>query len=62
MRFTGILAEARDWRVGNIVAITARLTSLFSLKASNTVRFANAQVPGFKSTDTNTAVALVAKF
>ncbi len=61
-RLTGTFAEADDWRVDNVVAIAARLTSLFSLKASNTVRFANNPVPGFKQTDTNTAIALVAKF
>ena len=62
VRFTGTFAASDDWRVANIVAISARITSLFSLKASNTIRFANVPVPGFKSTDTNTAIALVAKF
>jgi putative salt-induced outer membrane protein YdiY len=61
-RFTGTFALADDWRVANIVAIAAHLTTLFSLKASHTVRHVNAPVPGFKSTDTNTAIALVAKF
>jgi putative salt-induced outer membrane protein YdiY len=45
-----------------MAAITARLTQLFSLKVSNTVRYSHAPVPGFKHTDTNTSVALVAKF
>ena len=55
-------AEAGDWRVDNVVSIAARLTSLLSLKVSNTVRYANTPVPGFKNTDTTTAIALVAKF
>ncbi len=45
-----------------MAAVTARLTTLFSLKVSNTIRYAHAPVPGFKDTDTNTSVALVAKF
>ena len=61
-RFTGTFDEADDWRVANIVSVAARLTSLFSLKASNTIRYANAPVEGFKNTDTSTAIALVAKF
>jgi putative salt-induced outer membrane protein len=62
VRFTGIFDDADDWRVDQTLAIVARLTSLFSLKASYAVRYANAPVAGFKHTDTNTAVALVAKF
>jgi putative salt-induced outer membrane protein YdiY len=62
IRFTGTFALADDWRVANILAIVARVTTLFSLKASHTIRHANAPVPGFKATDTNTAIALVAKF
>ena len=62
VRLTGIFSDAEDWRVANALAITARLTGLLSLKASNTIRFANIPVPGFKATDTNTAIALVAKF
>jgi len=61
-RFTGLFSQASDWRMDETLAITARLTGLFSLKASNTVRYANAPVSGFKTTDTITAIALVAKF
>ena len=61
-RMTGLFADASDWRVLQAAAVTARLTKLFSLKVSNTVRYAHAPVPGFKDTDTNTSVALVAKF
>ena len=62
VRMTGIFADASDWRVLQMAAVTARLTTLFSLKVSNTIRYAHAPVPGFKNTDTNTSVALVAKF
>ena len=62
VRFTGTFALADDWRVANVVAIAARITTLLSLKASHSLRHANAPVPGFKNTDTSTAIALVAKF
>ena len=61
-RMTGLFTDAADWRVLQVAAITARLTQLFSLKVSNTVRYAHAPVPGFQTTDTSTSVALVAKF
>ena len=61
-RMTGLFTDASDWRVLQAAAITARLTQLFSLKVSNTIRYAHAPVPGFKDTDTTTSVALVAKF
>lgn len=61
-RMTGLFADASDWRILQAAAVTARLTKLFSLKVSNTIRYAHAPVPGFKDTDTNTSVALVAKF
>jgi putative salt-induced outer membrane protein len=61
-RMTGLVAEGSDWRILQAAAVTARLTQLFSLKVSNTIRYAHEPVPGFKNTDTNTSVALVAKF
>lgn len=61
-RMTGLFADADDWRILQAAAITARLTQLFSLKVSNTIRYTHAPVPGFKDTDTTTSVALVAKF
>jgi putative salt-induced outer membrane protein len=56
------LADGSDWRVANVASVTAKLTTLLSLKLSNTVRFVNAPVVSFEKTDTITAVALVAKF
>jgi putative salt-induced outer membrane protein len=56
------LSDGSDWRSGNIFALTAKLTTIFSLKVSHTIRYVNQPVPGFQKTDTITAVALVAKF
>jgi putative salt-induced outer membrane protein len=61
-RYTGTFADAGDWRVNNIVALTTRMTAIFSLKLSNTIRYSHAPVVDFESTDTITSVALVAKF
>jgi putative salt-induced outer membrane protein YdiY len=61
-RFVFSLSDGDDWRFGNIASLNAKLTTLLSLKLSNTIRFVNAPVAGFKQTDTTTAVALVAKF
>jgi len=61
-RMTGLFAEGSDWRILQAAAVTARLTRLFSLKVSNTIRYAHEPVPGFQNTDTSTSVALVAKF
>jgi putative salt-induced outer membrane protein len=62
VRMTGLFVDSSDWRLVQAAAVTARLTKTFSLKVSNTIRYAHQPVPGFKNTDTNTAVALVAKF
>jgi putative salt-induced outer membrane protein len=61
-RFGFSLSDGDDWRFNNILAVNARLVGVFSLKASNILRFVNAPVTGFKSTDTITSVAIVAKF
>ena len=60
--FVFSLSDGDDWRYGNIVSLTAKVTTIFSLKVSNTVRYVNLPVVGFKSTDVITAIALVAKF
>jgi putative salt-induced outer membrane protein len=56
------LSQGSDWRYANAVALTAKVSTKFSLKLSNTIRYLNAPVVGFKNTDAVTAVALVAKF
>lgn len=60
--FTASLDEGEDWRFGNALALTAAMTSVFSLKASHEVRHVNTPVPGFEKSDTQMSVALVAKF
>lgn len=62
LRVTGIFADARNWRAEHTVAVTAKLTGGLSLKVSNALRFANFPPPGFRRTDSITAVALVASF
>ena len=54
--------DTDDWRLANTAAITARLTTMFSLKFSNTITYLNEPVPGFEETDTITTAAIVAKF
>ena len=61
-RFLGTFHDASDWRVGNIVSVTAKITEIFALKFSNIVRYSNLPPIGFKTTDTTTSIALVASF
>jgi putative salt-induced outer membrane protein len=61
-RFNASLSDGDDWRIGHIIAVTAKMTGLLSLKLSNAVRFRNAPPETFKQTDTITSMALVAKF
>ena len=56
------LSDGDDWRTSNAAAVTVKITTLFSLKVSNVIRFVNAPAPDFEKTDTLTSVALVAKF
>ena len=60
--FVVSLSQGRDWRYANAIALTAKVSALFSLKASNTIRYLNLPVMGLKNADAVTAVALVAKF
>jgi putative salt-induced outer membrane protein YdiY len=61
-RLTLSLSEGDERWVTNIAALTAKLTTLLSLKVSNTVRWTNQPVDGREATDTTTSVALVATF
>jgi putative salt-induced outer membrane protein YdiY len=61
-RYFGNFSHATDWRLAHIIAVTAKLVGGVSLKLSNTVRYSNFPVPGFKKTDTITSFAVVAKF
>jgi putative salt-induced outer membrane protein len=61
-RFGVALSNGDDWRFSNIAAVTSKLTKILSLKVSNTLRYVHAPPPTFQTTDTITAIALVAKF
>ena len=61
-RFVFALSDGSDWRYTNAVALTAKVSTIFSLKLSNTIRYSNLPVVGFRNTDAVTAVTLVAKF
>jgi putative salt-induced outer membrane protein YdiY len=60
--FVFALSDGSDWRYTNAVSLTAKVSTIFSLKIANTIRYLNLPVVGFKNTDAVTAVALVAKF
>lgn len=62
LTFSFSLSDSDDWRTGNAAALTVKIAAIFSLKLSNIVRYVNAPVAGFETTDTLTSVALVAKF
>lgn len=61
-RFTVAVSNGDDWRFSNVAAVNSKLTTILSLKVSNTVRYVHAPAATFQTTDTITAVALVAKF
>jgi putative salt-induced outer membrane protein YdiY len=61
-RLLGTFDRADDWRMAHTIALTAKINTVLSLKVSSLVRFANFPPPGFKKTDTTTAIALVAGF
>jgi putative salt-induced outer membrane protein len=54
--------DSGNWRVGNSVALTAKLTSILALKVSNIIRHSNFPPPTFLKTDTTTSIALVVSF
>lgn len=56
------LSNSRDQQVNNVASLAAQLNSTLSLKLKHTTRWVKTPVPGFRKTDTITAIALVAKF
>jgi len=56
------LSNGDDWRLANIVAVTAKMTTILALKVGYTTRYVNAPAPTIEATDTIASVALVAKF
>ena len=59
---TGTFDDRDDWRVLHTLGVTAQLNAVLSLKFSTAARYAKSPAPGFRRTDTTTAIALVAKF
>ena len=59
LRYVQALETMENWKLDQSISLIAAITSVFSLKFSNVVRYANEPVPGFESTDTITSVALV---
>ena len=62
LRLLGTFDNSDDWRMSNTIAITAKLTTMFSMKFSSTVRHLNFPPPTYTGTDTVTSVAFVAAF
>ncbi len=62
IRYEQSLEDGDQWRLDNTLALVAKINTIFSLKVSNVIRYANEPVEGFETTDTITSVALVAKF
>lgn len=60
--FTANLQEGDDWRIANRAAVSVAISTMFSLRVSHTLEYLNQPVPGFQTTDTRMAVALVARF
>jgi putative salt-induced outer membrane protein len=60
--FTEDLSDTANWILRNVASVSASMTSVFSLKLSYGLVYANEPVPGFKKTDTITSAAVVAKF
>jgi putative salt-induced outer membrane protein len=58
-RYVQALDNGGNWKLDQTAALTATLTSVFSLKLSSIVRYVHEPVPGFEPTDAITAVALV---
>jgi len=61
-RYIGVFDSGDNWRFSHVISLTTRITSLFSLKASNTIRHQHKPPIGFLQTDTTTSIALVMKF
>ena len=61
-RYVQALDRASNWKIDQTASLTATITSVFSLKISNLVRYVHDPVPGFEPTDTITTVALVWSF
>jgi putative salt-induced outer membrane protein YdiY len=59
LRYFQGLESLENWKLDQSISLIVTITSVFSLKIANIVRYANEPVVGFESTDTITSVALV---
>jgi putative salt-induced outer membrane protein YdiY len=62
VRVTGVFSAWPNWHAEHVIAVTTKLAGGLSLKVSSSLRYAHSPPPGFRQTDSVTAVALVAKF
>jgi len=62
VRLVDSFTHVRDWRLDQTTALSAKINSIMSLKASYVVRYVQAPTPGFQSTDTISSITLAAKF
>jgi len=62
LEYEQAFSSADERRFDHVAAVTARLTTMLSLKVSHKVRYVNLPPKDIAPTDTVTAVALVAKF
>jgi putative salt-induced outer membrane protein len=62
LAFSFSLSDSADWRTANTASLTVKIATILSLKLSNIIRYVNAPVANFETTDTTTSIALVAKF
>lgn len=62
VRLAGAISDLDNWRIEQTIALTTKIVGGFSLKVSNGIRYTAMPPPGFKKTDSVTAVTLVAKF
>ena len=60
-RFLFSLADADAWRYDQTAALAVALNSILSLKVGHTIRYSAEPPAGFQTTDTITAVSLVAR-
>ena len=62
LRFILPFDDTSDWKLDHAVALTASLTSILSLRVSNTIRYAHEPVIGFETTDSITSIAFVVSY
>jgi putative salt-induced outer membrane protein len=62
LEYLGNLKDSKGYRMNAETALTASISTHFSLKASYVWKFVNAPAPGFKKTDTITSMAIIVNY